>query len=129
MVSILLDENIPKTVQQSLQSAGYDTVRLKNKGISDSEVLADAKSQNRTVLTFDRDFANTVRYPPQDYSGIIVMRRKSCTMTTSDVEILIKRLLEHLMATRSMIGQLFVVERAKIRQYSPLTSDSSLDTI
>lgn len=119
-ISLLLDENMPWSVLLSLSSAGYDTVRLKTRGISDPEVLDLAKKQNRTVVTFDRGFANTLVYPPEEFCGIILFRRKSALTTTEDVQILTNRLLEYLSDLTSLDGQLCIVERARVRRYSGL---------
>jgi predicted nuclease of predicted toxin-antitoxin system len=121
-LSFLLDENLPSSLLRSLRGAGYNTVRLKTQGISDTEVLKNAKDEQRTVITFDRDFANTLCYPPEEFSGIILLRRRSGLLSVTDIQIFTNRLLELLEGTNSFDGQLFIVDRAKVRQYQGLTS-------
>lgn len=117
--TFLLDENMPHSVSESLNRAGHDTIGLNinTRGISDPEVLELARAQKRTVVTFDLGFANTLDYPPENFPGIVVLRRKSGNLTGEDVQILTNRLLEHLENINSLCGQLCIVERGRVRTY------------
>jgi predicted nuclease of predicted toxin-antitoxin system len=54
----LADENFPGGAVAALQSHGYDVIWIRTTfpGISDPEVLKFAQSENRILLTFDKDF-------------------------------------------------------------------------
>ena len=55
---LLANENIPGDTVTALRAAGHDVswVRSDAPGSSDRDVLARAMSENRILLTFDKDF-------------------------------------------------------------------------
>jgi predicted nuclease of predicted toxin-antitoxin system len=57
-VRILANENFPRGAVEALRRAGHDVVwiRTESPGISDEEVLARAVSEQRVLVTFDKDF-------------------------------------------------------------------------
>ncbi|MBN2251828.1 MAG: DUF5615 family PIN-like protein [Candidatus Altiarchaeota archaeon] len=70
---LLCDENIPKKVVESLKEKGFDTTTPQS-GSDDRKVAELSLSENRVLVTFDRHFANTLRFPPEKYSGIVFIR-------------------------------------------------------
>jgi predicted nuclease of predicted toxin-antitoxin system len=74
---LLANENFPKEAVEALQGHGHDVVWVRTKcpGISDREVLSLAQSENRVLLTFDKDFgelAFRAGFPAT--SGVILFR-------------------------------------------------------
>lgn len=63
----------------------------------------------------DLEFANPIRFPPADTSGIIVLRARHRT-SRDDLDDLIGRLMDAL-ANSASIGHLWIVESDRIRQY------------
>jgi len=59
----LANENIPGTAVAALIAAGHDVAWVRNMapGMSDPDVLAWAKRDERTLLTFDKDFGELAR--------------------------------------------------------------------
>jgi predicted nuclease of predicted toxin-antitoxin system len=59
----LADENFPGTAVTALIAAGHDVVWVRNAtpGMSDPDVLAWAMRDERTLLTFDKDFGELAR--------------------------------------------------------------------
>jgi len=59
---ILLDENIPGDAVATLRSRGHDVVwiRTDSPGIADDAILAGAVSEQRLLITFDKDFGELV---------------------------------------------------------------------
>jgi len=43
-------------------------------GKSDTQIASICKEEQRILITMDTDFADIRSYPPEQYSGIIVMR-------------------------------------------------------
>jgi predicted nuclease of predicted toxin-antitoxin system len=81
-----LDENIPVSVAEPLRSAGHDVDTVVVEGLAgtpDVEVLANATSSDRLVVTLDRGFADLRVHPPGSHAGIIVLRRRPCHLRTS----------------------------------------------
>lgn len=60
--ALLLDENFPRSVADSLAAAGHDVVRVGvvAPGIDDRAVLELARVGARTLLTLDSDFGDLV---------------------------------------------------------------------
>jgi predicted nuclease of predicted toxin-antitoxin system len=76
-VRIKLDENIPVSVAEPLRSAGHDVDTVVVEGLAgapDVEVLANATSSDRLVVTLDRGFADLRVHPPGSHAGMIVLR-------------------------------------------------------
>ena len=57
-MKFLADENFPRPAFQVLRNAGFDISWIADDcpGATDDEVLACCAAQNRTLLTFDKDF-------------------------------------------------------------------------
>ena len=55
---LLANENFPLRAVEALRLAGEDVVwvRTESPGISDHDVLARAVSEDRVLITFDKDF-------------------------------------------------------------------------
>lgn len=74
---LLANENFPKEAVEALQHHRHDVVWVRTQcpGISDREVLSLAQSENRILLTFDKDFgelAFRAGFPAT--SGVILFR-------------------------------------------------------
>ena len=69
-MNFAIDENIPVELIPWLNQLGHKTV-LVAKGNSDEKVFSFAKGRKATLLTQDRHFANTLRFPPKGSFGIV----------------------------------------------------------
>ena len=72
-----LDENFGTRTQELFRSLGHDveTVRSqKLQGCSDQNLYEVCCTENRCLVTLDLDFADVVRFPPSQSSGIVVIR-------------------------------------------------------
>jgi predicted nuclease of predicted toxin-antitoxin system len=59
-----------------LQNAGYDAATVYDQslvGEVDEKIAAVCQAEQRIIVSLDTDFADIRVYPPQAYSGIIVM--------------------------------------------------------
>ncbi|BAZ08313.1 hypothetical protein NIES4071_01180 [Calothrix sp. NIES-4071] len=78
MARLYADEQFPRIVSELLQAMGHDVLTVQeagnaNLGIPDDEVLAFAVSDNRAVMTLNRDdFVRLHRANPL-HAGIIVI--------------------------------------------------------
>ena len=76
---LLANENFPKEAVEALRKDGHDVnwVRMECPGVSDREVLTVAQTENRIVLTFDKDFGKLAfRSGLHPASGVILFRIK-----------------------------------------------------
>ena len=68
--------------------------------------------ENRAVVTLDVGFSNVYEYPPDEYSGIIVLRAKN----QDKISILntFRKALP-LLESEPLIGKLWIVDENKVR--------------
>lgn len=73
----LADENVFPKVVSHLIEIGYDVKDSKSSNLlraSDDEIMEFCIKEERTLITFDKHFANILRHPPENTFGIIVIR-------------------------------------------------------
>ena len=73
----LADENFPLASVTFLRNCGYDVMLIggDHSGLSDVEIIETATRENRTVLTFDKDFGEMVfKHDHRPAQGIIFFR-------------------------------------------------------
>ena len=63
-MKLLANENFPLASIKLLSEAGFDIqgVGVDYPGITDIEVIDYAQSENRTIITFDRDYGELILY-------------------------------------------------------------------
>ena len=72
-----IDENLPIEIAELLTNAGYNAKTVNDQqlqGVKDPVLIDACKSENRVLVTLDTDFSDIRAYPPQEFSGIIVLR-------------------------------------------------------
>ena len=109
------DENLPIEAAFLFREAGFacDTVLDENlTGASDELVAAKVRAEDRILVTLDLDFSNIQVYPPSQYTGIVVLRPK--TQDKDAVLTLVLKLI-HVFGERSPSGELWIVQRDRIR--------------
>jgi predicted nuclease of predicted toxin-antitoxin system len=77
LIRFLSDDDIYPSIVQVLRDLGHDVFDIKEEkltGIIDDQVYDLAKSQNRILVSMDKDFTNILLYPLGDHSGIIVAK-------------------------------------------------------
>ena len=93
----LADVSLGKRAEQWLLENGYDVliIRSINPSMPDSEILALAVTQNRMVITIDKDFGELVYRSGQSHRGVLLLRLE----TETSVEKV--RVLSHILTTYS----------------------------
>jgi predicted nuclease of predicted toxin-antitoxin system len=74
---LLAHENVPGDAVAALRQAGHDVVwvRTDAPGSSDREILNWAQTENRIVVTFDKDFGELAfRFGLPASNGIVLLR-------------------------------------------------------
>ena len=77
MIRLLANENIPIASVRYLRNKGFDVSAIgeDNPSISDQEVLEIAQSEQRTIITFDRDYGELIfRHGFRPEKGVIYLR-------------------------------------------------------
>ena len=76
-MKLLANENFPYKSIQYLKEKGYDVVSIgmDNPGITDAEIMTIAINEERTIMTFDRDYGELIfRYNYKPQKGVIYLR-------------------------------------------------------
>ena len=112
------DHCVPESVAEALETDGHEVVRLRHQlpnDTPDSEVIAEAQDLNALLLSLNGDFSDLVRYPPQQYGGIVSLQVRG---RPEVLDPLIKRLTDYLEANTKREhyrGKLLLVEAHRIR--------------
>ena len=76
-MKFLIDANLPRSVIELISELGHDAEFARDIGLGaapDSEIAARAIQSGAVLLTRDLDFADIRSYPPEQYSGIVILR-------------------------------------------------------
>ena len=116
---IKTDENIGGSGIELLRQADHDVMSVRDQdlgGAQDEAVFAACKSEGRTLVTLDRGFGHDSRFPREGSSGVVVLELGN----PASVRALQARLRAFLTLaeTRSVIGELWIVERGRVRVHS-----------
>ena len=80
MRKLLANENIPLATIFRLRKEGFDisSISLDAPSITDSEVMQIAADENRTIITFDRDYGELIyKYGFRPPAGVIYLRMQN----------------------------------------------------
>lgn len=112
---LLADENVPRSAIVALREAGHDVrcVAEVSSGASDQVVLSLATSEDRILLTFDKDFGELATDPKAGgVPGVILFRFR-----LRSPETVAKHVLSALAQDIHWRGHLSVVEEHHVRSY------------
>ncbi|MFQ5964391.1 MAG: DUF5615 family PIN-like protein [Candidatus Scalinduaceae bacterium] len=73
----LIDENIFPHITSYIRKSGHDVKTVQESGLikaPDDKIVDLSIKEKRTIITFDKHFGDTLRYPPQNLFGIILIR-------------------------------------------------------
>jgi predicted nuclease of predicted toxin-antitoxin system len=115
MLRFKIDENLPAELVAMLTAAGHDTLSIyaqKLEGEPDDVISKVCKAEKRAIITLDIGFANVHEYPPEQYSGIVVVRVKS--QDKINVLNTFHKALP-LLESEPLIGKMWVVDETKVR--------------
>jgi predicted nuclease of predicted toxin-antitoxin system len=114
-VKFKTDENLPLEAASTLRDCGFDVETVQDESLSgadDRTIATYARGEGRILLPLDLDFANIRAYPPDEYSGIIVLRPKGQDKRTVVTYV---RRVAAVLDQRNPMRELWVVERDRIR--------------
>jgi predicted nuclease of predicted toxin-antitoxin system len=114
-----IDENLHPEVAALLRQHGHDATTVYDQGLhgySDAEIVHICQREARALVTMDLDFADIRAYPPQDYAGIIVLRR---TDQSRPAVLRVFRQMLDLLDREPLTAHLWIVAEHQIRICSP----------
>jgi predicted nuclease of predicted toxin-antitoxin system len=115
-ISFLIDEDCPLSLANLLNSKGYDTIHVKNAGLSgtkDPELFILAQQEQRIIISRDLGWANIKTYPPNTHCGLIILR-----LPFAATALEIRQTVEHFIDSINMqeiLGATVIVDQNKIR--------------
>lgn len=115
-MKLKLDENLGVRGKVYLETKGYDVCTVKLQGIEgakDEQLIAKCKVDERALVTLDLDFATPLRFPPELYHGIAVLRLPK-RVEQGDFEAVLETLARALTES-NIIGHLWIVEKGRLR--------------
>lgn len=116
-----VDENLPQEIVDLLRDSGYDAFSVRDQNLSgkpDVVIASVCGSEQRALITLDTDFMDIRRFPPEEYSGIIVLRLVSQDKT--HVLKIFKDNIRHL-TLEPLDKCLWVIEEHRLRIKEPDT--------
>ncbi len=115
-----LDENLGSWCKEPFIKNGLDVMTVYEQNLTsspDESLIQVCRQEDRCIVTLDLDFANPFVYPPQNYSGIAVLRLPK-KATKDDIIVCIERLITKI-STTPIIGKLWIIDSKSIREYQP----------
>ena len=80
-LKFLVDVGVGKGIERYLQEEGYDAkaVRDIDPRMEDEEIIRTAVSENRMIITMDKDFGELVYHSSMEHSGVLLLRLEDVT--------------------------------------------------
>ena len=110
MISLLADENISPQSADHLEALGYSCRSLRRdgpRGLTDAEIIALAKTEERIILTQDLDFGEVYYLAEKGTVGILVLRLRY--QTVEAVNATLERFLRSATLDEKVLRRSFVV--------------------
>lgn len=109
---VLANENVSGDIVQALRNFGHDVlwIRTDAPGSSDEVVLARAQTEDRLLLTFDKDFGELAFRFGLPISGVILLRLSASSPTR-----LTQVVMAALTSREDWAGMFSVVEEGRVR--------------
>lgn len=113
----LIDANLPRAVADILRSYGHEATDVRAIGLGeadDARVASHAKLRHLCLITRDQDFGNIMDYPPEEYTGIVVLRPPEHAGRAL-VLCMVEQLLRQEPIVNGLKGHLVIVEPDRFR--------------
>ena len=120
----LIDANLPRAAILVCQKFGHQVEFARDIGLaaaSDAQIAERARESGAALLTRDLDFADVRRYPPDQYSGIVVLRLPDTTVALEIARVLERFLMEPGFL-EPLAGRLAIIEMDRVRFRPPLSA-------
>jgi predicted nuclease of predicted toxin-antitoxin system len=121
---VKLDENLGKRGEEILRGAACDVQTVVAQELcsaADATLIEICRVEARVLISLDKDFANTLRFRPSRFAGIVVLRLPE-PLRREDIHDALSRFLS-LSKTRSPVGKLWLVDSTRIREFAEETPD------
>jgi hypothetical protein len=123
-MKLKLDENLGRLALALFRNSNHECSSVPAQGLSsasDATLIESCRGEQRCLVTLDVDFANPLLFPPSRLAGIAVLRLPP-KPSPADLMAAVETLLGGL-AKSPIAGKLWIVQRARIREYQDPESD------
>ena len=110
-----IDENLPVEVADLLTRAGHTATTVLDQrlgGEADADIALVCQREKRALVTLDTGFADIRVYPPERYSGLVVLRLR--WQEKPHVLDVVSRVMPTFL-TEPLARRLWIVEETRIR--------------
>lgn len=119
-MKLKLDENLGTRAMELFREANHDVATVTEQdlgGASDDALIETCRDEGRALITLDMDFSNVLRFPPNRYAGIAVLRVPH-PIKLEDIHERAGTLIAALERAK-LPNHLWIVEHERIREYDP----------
>jgi predicted nuclease of predicted toxin-antitoxin system len=119
-MQFLIDADLPRSTKALLESYGHIAIDLRDIGMrraKDSQIAQHAQTNGLCLLTGDWGFSDIRIFPPQQYSGIVIVGAPHAT--APQILSIIRSFLDRPDLVTKLPGRLAIVERARVRLRPP----------
>ena len=120
MIRFLVDADLPRSVVSALRQQGHYADDVREVGLSsasDDAILRFATARGYTLISADKGFTNTLRYPLRSHHGIIVARFPPHTPAPKKVRLLLRWI--HTLQEADLPGNLLIIQSKGVRIRRP----------
>jgi predicted nuclease of predicted toxin-antitoxin system len=113
----LIDANLPRSIVALVAGLGHEVEFARDAGLAaapDAAVAERAKAQGAALVTRDMDFADVRRYPPEQFSGLVVLRLADSSRA-DEIARVFERFLHEPRFVSQLPGRLAIVEVDRVR--------------
>ena len=118
MTKAKLDENFGTRGQSALGAAGWDVTTVEAQdlcGAHDPTIIEVCRAEGRVLVSLDKDFANTLVFPPKRYAGIVVLRLPE-PLGIEAIDAALRRVVAAA-AGKDLAGRPWIVDARRIREF------------
>jgi len=113
----LVDANMPRATLLLLRACGHTAEHVRDLGLGhapDHQIAARARATEAVLMTRDLDFADIRNYPPDQHSGLIVLRLPDDAVA-QDILRLVERFLKESELIAQVPGHVVILEADRVR--------------
>lgn len=113
----LIDADLPRDCAPLIHTYGHVASDVRDLGMrqaSDPQIAAYAREHRLCLVTADWGFSDIRRFPPGDYSGIVVLGLPDDAVR-ADILNVLRILMEQPQIIDRLTGRLAIVEKGRIR--------------
>jgi predicted nuclease of predicted toxin-antitoxin system len=118
-VRVKLDENLGRRGASFLRFSGCDVSTVVDQELcatSDETLIEVCAREDRVLVSLDRGFSSILRFPPERYAGIVVLRLPE-PLTPDSIEGALGRFVQAA-SGRVLNGRLWVIDARRVREFT-----------